>query len=293
MFSFASSRRSAPGPGPRVIFSERAHAAIVAETYAQHPNETGGILLGHCVDGVWHVLEAIDPGPGAHFTAVTFTYDTAYVTHLARKVAGTYQQPLHLIGLWHRHPGSFDRFSAEDDITNQRYASQSPNGAISCLVNLDPHFRITAYHVPPDLAYRRLELCCSDTAIPAALREWRSSSCLKPDELESRRQSRELDRLLTIPPDPGVAGPLAPAVAALADPLLELLEAQRRFAYGLRVHGPSLQLALVEKGGPALHRLQLLEGEGGEVRMRTTGDQPSWPWDAERFVQFLQGGDHG
>ena len=276
-----------------VIVSERAHAAIVAETFEQHPNETGGILLGHCVDGIWHVLEAIDPGPEASFSAVTFAYDTAYVNHLSRKVAGQYQQPLKLIGLWHRHPGSLDRFSSDDDITNRRYANQSPDGAISCLVNLDPHFRITAYHVSPDLRYRRLQLSCSDGAIPAALREWRRTSCLHPEALEIRRQGRELDRLLTTPLESRLAGPLAPAVSALAHPLLELLNGQRRFAYGLQLQGSRLLMALVEKGGAALHRLQLLEGDGGGVRIQSHGDQQSWPWDEQRFVRFLQGGGHG
>ena len=276
-----------------VTVSQRAYAAIVAETWEQHPNETGGILLGHCVDGIWHVLEAIDPGPEAHCSAVTFAYDTAYVNHLARKVAGTYERPLQLIGLWHRHPGSLDRFSPEDDSTNRRFASQSPSGAISCLVNLDPHFRITAYHVPRDLRYRRLPLCCSDDAIPVALREWRRSSCLHPEALENRRQGMEVERLLTTSMEARAAGPLAPMVAALADPLLALLDGQCRFAYGLRVQGPRLQVALVERGGPALHRLELLEGEGGEVRIQSHGDHLSWPWEVERFVAFLQGGGHG
>ena len=278
---------------PAVTVSQRAYAAIVAETSEKHPNETGGILLGHCVDGVWHVLEAIDPGPEAHCSAVSFAYDTAYVNHLARKVAGTYERPLQLIGLWHRHPGSLDRFSAEDDSTNRRFASQSPSGAISCLVNLDPDFRITAYHVTPDLRYRRLPLHRSDDAIPAALREWRRSSCLHPEALETLRQDRELARLLSTPIESRPSVPLAPVVAALADPLLGVLDGQFRFAYGLRIHGPRLYLALVEKCGPGLHRLELLDGEGGEVQIQSAGDHQSSPWEAERLLAFLQEGGDG
>ncbi len=36
-----------------------------------------------------------------------FEYDQPYVQHLINKVAAIYQERLELIGLWHRHPGSF------------------------------------------------------------------------------------------------------------------------------------------------------------------------------------------
>jgi proteasome lid subunit RPN8/RPN11 len=291
-------RRGAAGRSPWVIFSERAHAAIVAETYAQHPNETGGILLGHCLAGVWHVIEAIDPGPGSHFSPVTFAYDTAYVNHLARKVAAHYQRPLRLIGLWHRHPGSNDRFSHDDDITNHRYASQSAEGAISCLVNLDPHFRITAYHVPQDLNYRRLPHHCSDRAIPAALRELRRSSCLQPERLETRRQQQTLKHLLTKPHQQPLAGPLSPTLAALVESLLELLEQQKHFAYGLQLRGPSVELALVQRGRgghPASGQqlLQIREDGWGRLRMQVAGEAHDGPFELDQLRRLLQGVRHG
>lgn len=281
------------GAPERVIFADRAHSAIVAETLEQHPNETGGILLGHRTDGRWHVIEAIDPGPAARFSPVTFEYDTAYVNHLARKVAGHYERSLTLVGLWHRHPGSFDQFSQDDDITNHRYASQSPEGAISCLVNLDPQFRITAYHVPPDLRYRRLPHEIGNATIPAELLELRRRSCLDPEQLEAHRQQQALQRLLPKGHQPPQAGPLAPALAVLVDPLLDLLDDQQRFAYGLQAWGSTLVLALVERGGAGLHRLALQLGEHGEVRLQRHGGSHSWPWDAARFRRWLRGGCHG
>lgn len=241
----------------RVIFSSRAHAAIIAETHEQHPNETGGILLGHHSPGCWYVIEAIDPGPAARFSPTTFEYDTAYVTHLSRKLAGLYERPLSLIGLWHRHPGSFDRFSAEDDETNRRYAEQSTAGAISCLVNLDPNFRITAYHVPVDLAYRRLPIGVGDPAIPSVLLERRRPRCLQPEALEQRRQQQVLRRLLTTGIADTPVQPMAPALAAQLETLLELLEGQERFVYGLKPSGPDLWVALVERNGPRAHVLRL------------------------------------
>lgn len=241
----------------QVIFSSRAHAAIVAETHEQHPNETGGILLGHHRMGRWHVIEAIDPGPAARFTPTTFEYDTAYVTHLSRKVADLYEHPLSLIGLWHRHPGSFDRFSAEDDHTNRRFAQQSQAGAISCLVNLDPAFRITAYHVPADLAYRRLPISVGNQAVPSALLLPRQLRCLHPEALEQRRQQQLLQRLLTTDGPTGSVEPMAPALAAQLDHLLALLADQQRFVVALQPRGPDLWVALVERNGPRSHVLRL------------------------------------
>lgn len=241
----------------QVVFSRRAHAAIVAETHQQHPNETGGILLGHHGAGRWLVIEAIDPGPGSHFSPTTFEYDTAYVNHLARKVAAVYERPLSLIGLWHRHPGSCDRFSGQDDQTNARYAVQSPAGAISCLVNLDPTFRITAYHVPADLAYRRLPVRIGDQAIPSALMEPRRLHCLQPEALEERRQQQVLQSLLATGGETAPVQLMAPALAAQLDSLLELLDGQERFVYALQPSGSELCVVLVERNGPRAHVLRL------------------------------------
>jgi len=270
----------------RVIFSSRAHAAIIAETHEQHPNETGGILLGHHSPGCWHVIEAIDPGPAARFSPTAFEYDTAYVTHLSRKLAGLYERPLSLIGLWHRHPGSFDRFSAEDDQTNRRYAEQSTAGAISCLVNLDPYFRITAYHVPLDLAYRRLPIDVGDLAIPSALLERRRLRCLQPEVLEQRRQQQLLRSLLTTGVADTPVQPMAPALAAQLETLLELLEGQKRFVYGLKPSGPDLCVALVERNGPG-SRVLRLQGDQEQLWLRPPGASERLPVAADDILRLL------
>ena len=47
----------------KVVFSDRAFAAVMAETTEKIKTETGGLFLGSFEDGVWYVIEAIDPGP--------------------------------------------------------------------------------------------------------------------------------------------------------------------------------------------------------------------------------------
>lgn len=131
----------------KVVFSDRAFAAVMAETTEKIKTETGGLFLGSFEDGVWYVIEAIDPGPKSIFEVAYFEYDQQYTQHLINKIANLYDKKLSLIGLWHRHPGSFDQFSSTDDGTNSKYARMRKEGAISALVNIDPEFRLTMYHV--------------------------------------------------------------------------------------------------------------------------------------------------
>ena len=246
-----------------VLFSQRALAAICAETLDHHPNETGGILLGHFHQDRWQVLEAIDPGPGAVSTEATFSYDQAYVTHLAAKLARQYRQYLHVIGLWHRHPGCFDRFSADDDTTNQRFAVRSCHGALSCLVNLDPQFRITAYHVPADLHYQRLPVWIGDGLIAAELRASLDASDLDSEQLLSNALNRNLQTLLAR--QPRAASPLQGPVATAIDGLLERLDQQEQWRYGLRPCGEMLQVALIERDGPKRQLWELQAGGNGQI----------------------------
>lgn len=132
---------------PRVVFSSRAYSSILSEVLDEVRTETGGVFLGYWENGVWQVVESIDPGPLSRFEIAYFEYDQNYVNHLINKVSRIYERQLDLIGLWHRHPGSLDKFSATDDETNKQYAALNSHGAISALVNIDPRFRLTVYQV--------------------------------------------------------------------------------------------------------------------------------------------------
>lgn len=150
----------------RVVFSERAIIALLAETQEHIETETGGVFLGYRRDNIWYVVETVDPGPNSIFQPAYFEYDDVYLNHLMNKVAKLYKKPLDIVGLWHRHPGSFDQFSSTDDGTNLKYAKRNKDGSISALVNIDPNFRLTIYHVTEPLNYRKVDYTVGDCYFP-------------------------------------------------------------------------------------------------------------------------------
>lgn len=140
----------------KVVFSDRAYTALLAECTEKIKTETGGLFLGAYEEDIWYVIETIDPGPKSIFEVAYFEYDQQYTQHLINKIANLYNEKLTLIGLWHRHPGSFDTFSKTDDGTNSKYARMSEYGAISALANIDPDFRLTIYHVERPCRYQKI-----------------------------------------------------------------------------------------------------------------------------------------
>jgi len=156
----------------KVKLSDRAYASILLETNERISTETGGIFLGKVVGDTFYVAEVLDPGPNSVFHMAYFEYDVPYVNHLAKKVARQYLGGLDVIGLWHRHPGSFSVFSGTDDATNKRYAEMNKYGAISALVNIDPVFRMTMYYVDEYLQYPMIEYEVGDISDICPLRDF-------------------------------------------------------------------------------------------------------------------------
>lgn len=147
---------------------------MIRESFAKHPVETGGILLGHILEGgLWVVIEMIPPGFRSTHQSAYFEYDLDFVNYLGTSIANQYKKPLQVLGLWHRHPGSMDYFSSTDDGTNSEFASKNPYGVISGLVNIDPSFRLTMYHLdhndgvrPRNVAYTTVDVEIGDDLIP-------------------------------------------------------------------------------------------------------------------------------
>ena len=153
----------------QIVFSNRAYATIISEAAEKANIETGGVFLGCYENETWYVIETIGPGPKAIFLEAYFEYDQKYVERRINKEAQKYQADLTLIGIWHKHPGSYNEFSSTDDTTNKEYAKLSDNGAVSILVNLDPDFRMTPYHVILPLEYTMIEYTVGDKFIPERL----------------------------------------------------------------------------------------------------------------------------
>ena len=163
----------------RVVFSSRAFTGVMSETLEKLSTETGGLFLGAVDKGTWYVVEAIDPGPHSIFQVAYFEYDQKYTQHLINKIANLYEADLHLIGLWHRHPGSMDVFSRTDDGTNSKYAAMRPQGAISALVNIDPRFRLTMYHVEQPCRYHKIPFEVGDSLLPPHLLRLKGQAALE------------------------------------------------------------------------------------------------------------------
>lgn len=192
-----------------VVFSERAFTSILVETQEKSRTETGGVFLGYREDDVWYVIESIDPGPNSIFQPAYFEYDHNYINHLINKVSRLYTTQLDLIGLWHRHPGSFDSFSRTDDGTNTKYAELNEQGAISALVNIDPKFRLTVYAVTLPLKHEKVKFVVGDSYIPQSLLQLKSSSLLQ--------QQLELTVLQQPLPEPKKSKWFAPKKSKIQD----------------------------------------------------------------------------
>lgn len=173
-----------------VVFSERAFTSILVETQEKIGTETGGVFLGYRQEDIWYVIESVDPGPNSIFRPSYFEYDQNYINHLINKVSRLYSPQLELIGLWHRHPGSFDSFSGTDDGTNTKYAELNEQGAISALVNIDPQFRLTVYSVTLPLKYKKLKYMVGDSYIPHEMLTLKNRASLRLQmELHSLQQT--------------------------------------------------------------------------------------------------------
>jgi integrative and conjugative element protein (TIGR02256 family) len=284
---------------PTTIFlTARSYRDILNETSQQLATETGGVLIGECRRDKWFVVESIDPGPKAVLQHSYFEYDHNYVNHLTNKVRQRYVAPLKLLGLWHRHPGSFDRFSGTDDGTHRRYIQQCNGRIISGLVNVDPTFRITFYvvdgepprhqrtgyvvgdeHFPPELLLTLDErtLLGRVNNVPGMrpkpaqeiriIDKHQSSSSVLDDIVNPIRGLFGAQSSTVEPSDqrlvpPGTVDPVAAEALEMLDEELEYLDSQREFEYELELSTRGVLLTM--------QKLVRLQGTVDHVRFLFT-----------------------
>lgn len=134
---------------PRCIhcfINDRAYASVITEVMTNGQNETGGVFLGYIVNRAWYIVESVDPGIDTVNQVAFFEWDTEYVNHQAERLSKIYHKPLTVVGFWHRHPGSMDYFSGQDETTIRTNLRELRAGLLSMLVNIDPKLRMTYYY---------------------------------------------------------------------------------------------------------------------------------------------------
>lgn len=259
----ASTDRSYNSSSPRIILSTRAYRDILNETSQHLQTETGGVFIGAQERGVWYVVESIDPGPRASLSHSYFEYDKGYVNHLANKVSKRYAFPLRLVGLWHRHPGSFDSFSSTDDQTHLRYLGQCGTAVISILANIDPKFRLTSYVIDgPPVRHHKVSHAIGDKFLPAdILNPVDETALLKRIERPSSSRTASAHNLEIVShgaSDRPRASPLrqrgdaekfeqtdsSDKVLSMLDSELDFLERQNDFSYQLEMVPAGLVLTM-------------------------------------------------
>lgn len=130
----------------KIVISDRAYTSIIAEALSRDPNETGGILLGIVDKDIWYVVEATDPGLSTFHNPVHHEMDEKYHNHIYPVISRLYEKDLCLLGLWHRHPGTLNTFSGDDNRTNASYSDAIENGTLSFLLNFVPNGQLTCYY---------------------------------------------------------------------------------------------------------------------------------------------------
>ena len=128
-----------------VVLSDKAYLSIISDVLRRNTTETGGLFLGRIHKKIWYVVDVIDEGIQTENYQTFFSWDTQYVNHLAVRISTLYKEPLTILGFWHRHPQSYDRFSRQDEQTIQSHLQDAKFGLISMLVNVDPDLRMTFY----------------------------------------------------------------------------------------------------------------------------------------------------
>ena len=134
---------------PRCVhcyISDRAYASVITEVMANGQNETGGVFLGYIINRAWYIVESVDPGVDTVNQVAFFEWDSNYVNHQAKRLGKIYNKPLTILGFWHRHPGSMDYFSGQDETTIRTNLRELRAGLLSMLVNIDPKLRMTYYY---------------------------------------------------------------------------------------------------------------------------------------------------
>jgi len=116
---------------PTLALSEETAAAILSESAARLPNETGGILVGCAGAQAIEVVVAVGPGPRATHRRAYFRRDGDYAQGELDQIYVASNRRHDYLGEWHSHPlpvgpSGRDRHSMEWIARNPDYDCPEP-----------------------------------------------------------------------------------------------------------------------------------------------------------------------
>lgn len=245
----------------RVVLSPLAWTLMISQSYLNDPNETGGALLGYRDGTTVHVTVALPSGPRSQASPVMLKYNEEFQNYVFGVITELMGQKAGLLGLWHRHPGSFDRFSGVDAVAHEQFGKVL-NGVTSLLVNLDgPEGapRVTGYFVDK-MVYHLIPVTVEETAgqllIPAEeiIRKYTARPA-QPKQQEGEEENHEEDN---DHPDAAQQTGAGTGLPASSDPPSAAVGGGTRIA---GIAAPALRL--LQHGGAAGRRSPHRRGGGG------------------------------
>lgn len=233
-----------------VVLSPLAWALMISQSYLNNPNETGGALLGYRDGTTVHVTVALPSGPRSQASPVMLKYNEEFQNYVFGVITELMGEKGGLLGIWHKHPASFDRFSGVDAVAHEQFGKVLNGEVLSLLVNLDgPEGapRVTGYfvdtkemvyHLIPVLIPVTVEETAGQLLIPAEeiIRKYTARPA-QPKQQEGEKEHHEKDNdhpdaaqqtgegtglASSDPPSAAVGG--GTRIAGIAAPALRLLQ---------------------------------------------------------------------
>ena len=242
-----------------VVLSPLAWALMVSQSCVANPNETGGALLGYRDGTTVHVTVALPSGPRSQASPVMLKYNEEFQNYVFGVITELMGQKGGLLGLWHRHPGSLDRFSGVDAVAHEQFGKVLNGEVLSLLITLDGGApRVTGYfvdtnemvyHLIPVTIPVTVEETAGQLLIPAEeiIRKYTARPA-QPKQQEGEKEHHEKDNdhhpdaaqqtgagtglASSDPPSAAVGG--GTRIAGIAAPALRLLKLQHGGAAGRR-----------------------------------------------------------
>lgn len=146
----------------QIVFSDEAYSRIEESVKKKHnQSETGGVLLGHKIDGIFCIVSATTQVSGRLNNHHLFVLDGEAESLAAEKIMSEYEFMPNVLGVWHSHTNDNTLFSTQDRLSN-KVLVESIGEAVSIIVTYSEKgcFSITPYHIRRDGEEETIEMGC-------------------------------------------------------------------------------------------------------------------------------------